>query len=122
MVVSTSHLDPIDAFAKLVQQQNLQQQQSPVKLPKWFMANIYKYFVLLHDVTEGEESKYVTSDLLIEYQCIRLRLYIYTFLSVFHCESKICLVGILISGLNGLSFILIILKVNPEKVYCRVLL
>ena len=57
MVVSTSHLDPMDAFAKLVQQQNLQQQQSPVKLPKWFMANIYKYFVLLHDVTEGEESK-----------------------------------------------------------------
>jgi len=61
MVVSTSHLDPMDAFAKLVQQQNLQQQQSPVKLPKWFMTNIYKYFVLLHDVTEGEESKYVRS-------------------------------------------------------------
>ncbi|UJR31903.1 hypothetical protein I4U23_019377 [Adineta vaga] len=60
MVVSTSHLDPMDAFAKLVQQQALQQQQSPAKLPKWFMANIYKYFVLLHDVTEGEESKAVS--------------------------------------------------------------
>ncbi|CAF3933295.1 unnamed protein product [Adineta steineri] len=60
MVVSTSHLDPMDAFAKLVQQQNLQQQQSPAKLPKWFMTNIYKYFVLLHDVTEGEESKAVS--------------------------------------------------------------
>lgn len=57
MVVSTSHLDPMDAFAKLVHQQALQQQQSPSKPPKWFMANIYKYFVLLHDVTEGEESK-----------------------------------------------------------------
>ncbi|CAF0878505.1 unnamed protein product [Adineta ricciae] len=60
MVVSTSHLDPMDAFAKLVQQQSLQQQQSPAKLPKWFMPNIYKYFVLLHDVTEGEESKAVS--------------------------------------------------------------
>lgn len=59
MVVSTSHLDPMDAFAKLVQQQTLQQQQAPTKLPKWFMTNIYRYFVLLHDVTEGEESKYV---------------------------------------------------------------
>ena len=59
MVVSTSHLDPMDAFAKLVQQQTLQQQQSPSKPPKWFMPNIYKYFILLHDVIEGEESKYV---------------------------------------------------------------
>lgn len=62
MIVSTSHLDPMDAFAKLVQQQNLQQSQSPAKLPKWFMTNIYKYFILLHDVTEGEESKYVKND------------------------------------------------------------
>ncbi|CAF4134837.1 unnamed protein product [Rotaria socialis] len=60
MVVSTSHLDPMDAFSKLVQQQSLQQQQSPAKLPKWFMPNIYKYFILLHDVTEGEESKAVS--------------------------------------------------------------
>jgi hypothetical protein len=64
MVVSTSHLDPMDAFDKLVQQQNLQQQQSPVKLPKWFMTNIYKYFVLLHDVTDGEESKYEKNNFL----------------------------------------------------------
>ncbi|CAF0821694.1 unnamed protein product [Rotaria sordida] len=60
MVVSTSHLDPIDAFSKLVQLQNQQQQQIPAKLPKWFMTNIYKYFVLLHDVTEGEESKAIS--------------------------------------------------------------
>ncbi|CAF4652696.1 unnamed protein product, partial [Rotaria sp. Silwood1] len=60
MVVSTSHLDPLDAFAKLVQQQIQQQQQIPAKLPKWFMTNIYKYFVLLHDVTEGEESKAIS--------------------------------------------------------------
>ncbi|CAF0737248.1 unnamed protein product [Didymodactylos carnosus] len=56
MVVSTSHLDPMDAFHKLVQQQQLHQQQSPAKLPRWFSQNIYKYFVLIHDVTEGEES------------------------------------------------------------------
>ena len=63
MVASTSHLDPIDAFAKLLQQQNLQQQpQEPTKLLKWFMPNTYKYFVLLHDVTEGDESKYVQTN------------------------------------------------------------
>lgn len=57
MVVSTSHLNPVEAFGELVKQQSLQQQQYPAKLPKWFMSNIYKYFVLLHDVTEVEESK-----------------------------------------------------------------
>ena len=57
MVVSTSHLDPVDAFGKLDKEQTQQQQQVPAKLPKWFMPNIYKYYVLLHDVTEGEESK-----------------------------------------------------------------
>lgn len=48
----------MDAFAKLVEQQARQQQQTPSRSPKWFMNNnIYKYFLLLHDVTEGEESR-----------------------------------------------------------------
>ena len=58
MVVSTSHLDPMDAFKELDKEQAQQQQQVPAKLPKWFMPEIYKYYVLLHDVTVGEESKY----------------------------------------------------------------
>ncbi len=57
-VVSTSHLDPLDQFQKLI----LQQQQSTTtnRFPKWFfphIQNTYKYFVLLHDVQEGEISK-----------------------------------------------------------------
>lgn len=63
-MVSTGHLDPLDQFQKLMLQlQQLQQQStptSPTRTPKWFfpnLTNIYKYFVLLHDVHEGEISK-----------------------------------------------------------------
>ncbi len=61
-VVSTSHLDPLDQYQKLVQEQ----QQvvlgsggiSISRAPKWFFpSQNYKYFVLLHDVQEGEISK-----------------------------------------------------------------
>lgn len=59
MVVSTSNMYPINAFEELMRDQSQQQQQLPAKLPKWFMQDIYKYYVLLHDVTGGEEeSKY----------------------------------------------------------------
>ncbi|XP_014675931.1 PREDICTED: trafficking protein particle complex subunit 8-like [Priapulus caudatus] len=56
-VVSTNHAEPLDIFHKLNQQQHQQQHQTPKKLPKWFSPNIFKYYVLLHDVTDGEESK-----------------------------------------------------------------
>jgi hypothetical protein len=67
-VVSTGHIDPLDRFQKLVsehqqtvQQQQQQQQQSQAqRFPKWFfpnIGNIYRYFVLLHDVSDGEISK-----------------------------------------------------------------
>lgn len=58
-VVSTSHLDPLDQFQKLIQQQQ-QPQPNVNRLPKWLFPNVqsvYKYFVLLHDVQEGEISK-----------------------------------------------------------------
>ena len=61
-VVSTSHLDPLDQFQKLLIQQQQQIQSNQSRFPKWFFpnfANIYKYFVLLHDVQEGEISKYI---------------------------------------------------------------
>ena len=81
-VVSTSHLDPLDQYHKLMlQHQQLHQQQhhqhQHQQMPgvvagvaagvagtgrpaKWLFPNIgntYKYFVLLHDVQEGELSK-----------------------------------------------------------------
>lgn len=59
-VVSTNHAEPLDMFHKLNQQQHQQQHQAPKKLPRWFCPNIFKYYVLLHDVTDGEESKYVS--------------------------------------------------------------
>jgi hypothetical protein len=51
----------MDQFQKLLlQQQQIQTNQPTISLPKWFFAqsaNIYKYFVLLHDAQEGEISK-----------------------------------------------------------------
>ena len=109
MVVSTSHLDPMDAFSKLVQQQSLQQQQSPAKLPKWFMPNIYKYFILLHDVTEGEESKYVENRWWIHrYYWVNIvhSLYTYVFLTELQYESKTHLFGFF-WGERNFDFIII---------------
>lgn len=56
-VVSSSNADPIEQFVKLTHQQSVQQNQQPHKLPKWFMPNILRYYVLVHDVTEQEEAK-----------------------------------------------------------------
>lgn len=57
-MVSTGHLDPLDQFQKLVNQE--QTDSGQVGSKKWFFPNfmnVYKYFVLLHDVQEGEISK-----------------------------------------------------------------
>ena len=56
-VVSSSHADPLDQFGKLTQQQHTQQHQHANQLPKWFCPNIFRYYVLLHDVVEGEQAK-----------------------------------------------------------------
>jgi len=58
-VVSSSHADPMEEFSRLTQQQHTQQHQQPHKLPKWFSPNILRYYVLVHDVTEQAEAKYV---------------------------------------------------------------
>ena len=60
-VVSSSHTDPMEEFSKLTQHQHTQQHQQPHKLPKWFSPNILRYYVLVHDVTEQAEAKYVLS-------------------------------------------------------------
>ncbi|XP_038077879.1 trafficking protein particle complex subunit 8-like [Patiria miniata] len=57
LVVSTSHADPMDQFAKLNQQQHFLQHTSKSPYPKWLVPNIFKYYVLVHDNTDGEEEK-----------------------------------------------------------------
>lgn len=59
-VVSSGHTDPVGVFNTLSQQQSQQHNQFPNKLPKWFCPNILKYYVLLHDVVEGEQAKWVS--------------------------------------------------------------
>lgn len=57
-VVSSGHSDPITAFNSLSSNQHQQQTQFPTKMPRWFCPGILKYYVLLHDVVEGEDAKY----------------------------------------------------------------
>ncbi|XP_061162581.1 trafficking protein particle complex subunit 8-like isoform X1 [Saccostrea echinata] len=56
-VVSSGHSDPINAFNTLSSNQYQQQTQYPTKMPRWFCPGILKYYVLLHDVVEGEDAK-----------------------------------------------------------------
>ncbi|KAJ8303460.1 hypothetical protein KUTeg_019856 [Tegillarca granosa] len=56
-VVSSGHSDPISMFNNLADQQIQQQTQFPTKMPRWFCPTVMKYYVLLHDVTEGEDAK-----------------------------------------------------------------
>ncbi|XP_041376116.1 trafficking protein particle complex subunit 8-like isoform X2 [Gigantopelta aegis] len=56
-VVSSSNTDPIAIFNSLTGQQLQQQQQFPNKVPRWFCPGILNYYVLLHDVVEGEQAR-----------------------------------------------------------------
>ncbi|XP_048756747.2 trafficking protein particle complex subunit 8-like isoform X2 [Ostrea edulis] len=56
-VVSSGHSDPINAFNTLSSNQHQQQTQFPTKMPRWFCPGILKYYVLVHDVVEGEDAK-----------------------------------------------------------------
>uniref|UniRef100_A0A7E4V638 Trafficking protein particle complex subunit 8 n=1 Tax=Panagrellus redivivus TaxID=6233 RepID=A0A7E4V638_PANRE len=68
-VVSAEEEDPLSSLAKLVQQQNHQQHGSgaasdgtPIGAahctpPRWFLPNTLKAYVLLHDVSTGDEAK-----------------------------------------------------------------
>ena len=47
----------MDQFTKLSQQQHHIQHSAKGNSPKWLCPNIFKYFVLVHDNTEGEEEK-----------------------------------------------------------------
>uniref|UniRef100_UPI00398E8401 trafficking protein particle complex subunit 8 isoform X4 n=1 Tax=Pristiophorus japonicus TaxID=55135 RepID=UPI00398E8401 len=57
LVVSSRDPDPVEQFLKLSQEQHRIQHSSDYSYPKWFIPNTLKYYVLLHDVSEGEEQR-----------------------------------------------------------------
>ncbi|XP_032875370.1 trafficking protein particle complex subunit 8 isoform X1 [Amblyraja radiata] len=57
LVVSSRDSDPMEQFFKLSQEQHRIQHSSDYSYPKWFIPNTLKYYVLLHDVSEGEEER-----------------------------------------------------------------
>lgn len=80
-VVSSGHSDPITAFNTLSSNQHQQQTQFPTKMPRWFCPGILKYYVLLHDVVEGEDAKYDIA----QYQNLALRSAYYRLMSSLCC-------------------------------------
>jgi len=66
-VVSAEEEDPMGELARLIQKQNTQQHggaESATVLgpahcssPKWFLPNILKHYVVLHDISSGNEEK-----------------------------------------------------------------
>ncbi|KAL9976241.1 hypothetical protein ACROYT_G013513 [Oculina patagonica] len=56
IVVSSHHPDPMNAFATMSSQQ-IEQQSEQHGHFKWFSNSVFKYHLLLHDVSVGEESK-----------------------------------------------------------------
>uniref|UniRef100_A0A8B9RS85 Trafficking protein particle complex 8 n=1 Tax=Accipiter nisus TaxID=211598 RepID=A0A8B9RS85_9AVES len=57
LVVSSSEPEPVEQFLKLSQEQHRIQHSSEYLYPKWFIPNTLKYYVLLHDVSTGEEQR-----------------------------------------------------------------
>ena len=58
-VVSSNHAEPVDQFTKMTQQQHNQQHGQSSNQTKWFCPNVLRYYVLLHDVNDGDMAKYV---------------------------------------------------------------
>ena len=56
IVVSSHHPDPMNAFATMSSQQMEQQSEQHGHF-RWFTNTVFKYHLLLHDVSVGEESK-----------------------------------------------------------------
>ncbi|KAJ7427528.1 trafficking protein particle complex 8 [Willisornis vidua] len=57
LVVSSSEPEPVEQFLKLSQEQHRIQHSNEYSYPKWFIPNTLKYYVLLHDVSTGEEQR-----------------------------------------------------------------
>ncbi|XP_034036210.1 trafficking protein particle complex subunit 8 isoform X2 [Thalassophryne amazonica] len=57
LVVSSNETSPVDQFLKLSQEQHRIQHSGDYTNPKWFIPNTLKYYVLLHDMSEGDEQR-----------------------------------------------------------------
>uniref|UniRef100_A0A8C0GT58 Trafficking protein particle complex subunit 8 n=1 Tax=Chelonoidis abingdonii TaxID=106734 RepID=A0A8C0GT58_CHEAB len=57
LVVSSGEPEPVEQFLRLSQEQHRIQHSSEYAYPKWFIPNTLKYYVLLHDVSAGEEQR-----------------------------------------------------------------
>ncbi|XP_063572945.1 trafficking protein particle complex subunit 8 isoform X4 [Pongo abelii] len=57
LVASSSEAEPVEQFSKLSQEQHRIQHNSDYSYPKWFIPNTLKYYVLLHDVSAGDEQR-----------------------------------------------------------------
>ncbi|XP_019786000.1 trafficking protein particle complex subunit 8 isoform X7 [Tursiops truncatus] len=57
LVTSSSEAEPMEQFSKLSQEQHRIQHNNDYSYPKWFIPNTLKYYVLLHDVSAGDEQR-----------------------------------------------------------------
>ncbi|XP_039983862.1 trafficking protein particle complex subunit 8 isoform X2 [Xiphias gladius] len=57
LVVSSTEAVPVEQFLKLSQEQHRIQHSGEYTKPKWFIPNTLKYYVLLHDMSEGDEQR-----------------------------------------------------------------
>uniref|UniRef100_A0A3B5A3T8 Trafficking protein particle complex 8 n=1 Tax=Stegastes partitus TaxID=144197 RepID=A0A3B5A3T8_9TELE len=57
LVVSSTEAVPVEQFLKLSQEQHRIQHSGEYTNPKWFIPNTLKYYVLLHDASEGDEQR-----------------------------------------------------------------
>uniref|UniRef100_A0A3B4U4U7 Trafficking protein particle complex subunit 8 n=1 Tax=Seriola dumerili TaxID=41447 RepID=A0A3B4U4U7_SERDU len=57
LVVSSTEAVPVEQFLKLSQEQHRIQHSGDYTNPKWFIPNTLKYYVLLHDMSEGDEQR-----------------------------------------------------------------
>ncbi|XP_042370253.1 trafficking protein particle complex subunit 8 isoform X2 [Plectropomus leopardus] len=57
LVVSSTEAVPVEQFLKLSQEQHRIQHSGEYTNPKWFIPNTLKYYVLLHDMSEGDEKR-----------------------------------------------------------------
>ena len=54
-MASSGEAEPVEQFSKLSQEQHRIQHNNDYSYPKWFIPNTLKYYVLLHDVSAGDE-------------------------------------------------------------------
>ncbi|GAA6071282.1 trafficking protein particle complex subunit 8 isoform X1, partial [Tachysurus ichikawai] len=57
LVVSSQESVPTEQFQKLSQEQHRIQHSGDYTYPKWFIPNTLKYYVLLHDISDGDEKR-----------------------------------------------------------------